>query len=317
MIDAANLLYRIKECPHDDTLYLLEKVSNGGGFFVLNGNILYMVPNTEACTSQNIKTEYLRLQTSTHISAFNVSTPSFGNGYYNFIELFIAEKDDCVENLSAFVNLCLSYAVNSDDLDFISFFDSLVKLFQLPPEQQYKNLVGLYGELSVIRYFFENFNEDISKYWHSDGVNSEIDFVTPNINIEVKTTPSDLLVFKLKHTQLFDNSADTYLAAVSISESNTGKSLNQLIEDISNNPDYCNSLSFSINIEAEKRKISPKDAENRRFIFKKINLYNAKDICPFPIIPEIISDLSYKIDLSGFGSEDIQVIVKKTKKISN
>lgn len=85
MIDVANLLYRIKECPHDDTLYLLEKVSNGGGFFALNGNTLYMVPSTEAYTSQNIKTEYLRLQTCTHISAFDGSSQSFDSGYYDFM----------------------------------------------------------------------------------------------------------------------------------------------------------------------------------------------------------------------------------------
>lgn len=311
MIDAANLLYRIKECPHDDTLYLLEKVSNGGGFFVLNGNFLYMVPNTEACTSQNIKTEYLRMQTSTHISAFNVTAPSFGNGYYNFIELFIAEKDDCVENLSAFISLCQSYAANYTEIDFISFFDSLVKLFQLPPEQHFKNLVGLYGELSVIKYLFEKFGKDISGYWHSDGVNSVIDFVTPNIKIEVKTSTSDLLVFKLKHSQLFDNLADTYLAAVSISESNSGTSLNELIEDLIDNPNYCNNLSFSINLQAEKRRVSPKDAENKRFIFNRFNLFNTKDICPFPVVPEIISDLSYKIDLAVFKPEDIQIVVKK------
>ncbi|MCQ2375682.1 MAG: PD-(D/E)XK motif protein [Salinivirgaceae bacterium] len=313
MIDAANLLYRIKECPHDDTLYLLEKISNGGGFFALNGNFLYMVPNTEACTSQNIKTEYLRLQTSTHISAFNVSTPSFGNGYYNFIELFIAEKDNCVENISAFVNLCVSYAVNSDEIDFISFFDSLVKIFQLPPEQQYKNLIGLYGELSVIKFFFENFREDLSLYWHTEGVNSKIDIVTPYISIEVKTTPSNLFVFKLKHSQLFDNTSKTYLAAVSISENNSGESLNELVEEMLNHTEYCNSFSFALNLEAEKRRISPREAESRRFQIKNIKLYSAKDICPFPVIPDIISDLSYKIDLSGFVSEDIQAVIKKER----
>lgn len=315
MIDATNFLYRIKECPHDDTLYLLEKVSSGGGFFALNGNFLYMVPNTTVCTSQNIKTEYLRLQTNTHISAFNVSSQSFGNGYYNFIELFIAEKDDCVENLAAFINLCISYAFNSDEIDFISFFDSLVKIFQLPPEQQYKNLIGLYGELLVIKFYFENFGEDLSRYWHTEGVNSKIDIVTPYINIEVKTTPSNLLVFKLKHSQLFDNTAKTYLAAVSILENNSGESLNELVEEMLNHTEYCNSFSFALNIEAEKRRISPKEAESRRFLFKNIRIYNAKDICPFSVIPDIISDLSYKIDLSGFRCEDIQTVIKKEKNI--
>lgn len=159
MIETSILLQRISGCAHDDTLYLLEKLTCCGGFFALNGNLLFMVRDTKTCTSQNIKTEYLRLQTGTHISAFNVSVPSFENGYYNFIELFLAEKDGSAENLSAFVNLCASYSDNSDKIDFISFFDSLVTLFQLPQEQHFKNLVGLFGELSVINYFFKNYKE--------------------------------------------------------------------------------------------------------------------------------------------------------------
>lgn len=311
MIDAANLLYRIKECPHDGTLYLLEKVSNGGGFFALNGNALYMVPNTEACTSQNIKTEYLRLQTCTHISAFDGSSRSFDTGYYDFIELFVGNKEDCLENLSAFVNLCVSYSIDSEEIDFISFFDSLVKLFQLPTEQQYKNLVGLYGELSVIKYFFDEFKEDFSKFWQTEGEYSKIDIVTPKINIEVKTTTTDILAFKLKHSQLFDNNVETYLAAVSLSENNSGKSLNELIREMCNNPHYCNSLSFSTNVEREKRKISPKEADRKRFVFKSVRLYNSNDICPFPVIPANISDLSYKIDLSNANSDDVQIVIKK------
>ena len=319
MIDAANLLYRIKECPHDDTLYLLEKVSNGGGFFALNGNFLYMVPNTEACTSQNIKTEYLRLQTSTHISAFSVSTPSFGNGYYNFIELFIAEKDDCVENLSAFVNLCVSYAVNSEEIDFISFFDSLVKLFQLPREQSHKNLIGLLGELLVIQYVFQEMALDISKYWHSSGSTSKLDFVCPKCNLEVKTTASNSFSFMIKHEQLFTAPKNNYLLAVSVEENNTGYTLNEIIASMMESPDYCNSLSFATNIEKEKRRVQASDMASKRFLFKSIKAYHAPEINPFGAIPECVDSLSYKLDLVAFtpiAIEDVFKIDKLSPKVT-
>ena len=311
MIETSILLQRIKECAHDDTLYLLEKLAYCGGFFVLNGNLLFMVPDTNTCSSQNIKTEYLRLQTGTYISAFNVSVPSFENGYYNFIELFLAEKDGCVENLSAFVNLCASYSDNSDKIDFISFFDSLVTLFQLPQEQHFKNLVGLFGELSVINYFFRNFKEDLSKYWHTEGTRSKLDFVSPHINIEVKTTPTEQFIFQIKHDQIFSNTKETYLAAVSISEDNTGETLNELVAKMLESPDYCNGFNFAINLEAERRRVSPNDAINKRFVLKGIKLYKVDNICPFYKVPETISDLSYKFDLAPFNYEDILIVVNK------
>lgn len=312
MTDIYYLIHRIKICSHDDTLYLLEKISDNSGLFALNGNILFAAKNVEESVCQSIKTEYLHLETNIHISSFDTSAHSIENGCYNYIELFVSDTDEQIENIKAFVNVCRSFSFQKGEVDFITFFDSLVRIFQLPPEQKYKNLVGLYGELFVIKYFFCNLKKDLSKYWHTDGANSKIDIVTPTINIEVKTTTSSQLFFTIKHAQLFDNKVETYLAAVSITENNSGVSLDELIEEMQNNPDYCNSLSFSLNLEIEKRKVSPKEAQSRRFLFKSIRLYSAKDICPFPVIPDIISDLSYKIDLSGFGSEDIQTVIKKS-----
>lgn len=311
MINASLLLTKIKEFAHNDTLYLLEKVSDGSGFFTLNGNILFLVQNTEECVSQNIKTEYLHLESNVHISAFATSVQSFENGFYNYIELFISDSDEQVENIKAFVNICSSYASQPEEIDFTLFFDSLVTLFQLPPEQEYKNLVGLYGELCVIKYFYDNFKLDISSYWHTDGINSKIDIVTPNINIEVKTTTIEQSIYKLKHSQLFENNVETYLAAVSITENNSGISLCELIEDMLDNHDYCNNLSFALNLEVEKRKVSPNEAKSRRFFFRNIKLFNSKEICPFTLVPEIVSDLSYKINLSGMKSEDFQIVVNR------
>lgn len=231
----------------------------------------------------------------------------------NYIELFVSDVENESENIKAFVNICSSFASQTEIIDFTSFFDSLVKLFQLPPEQHYKNLVGLFGELSVVKYFFSKFKEDLSMYWHTDGGNSRIDIVTPNVNIEIKTTTTDQLVFTIKHTQLFENPEETYLAAVSISENNSGKTINELMNELLTNPDCCNSLSFAINIEEERRKISPKDAESRRFVLRKIRFYNSKRICPFPVVPNVVSDLSYKIDLSGMDTDDFNVNIGRVR----
>ena len=73
MINILHLLDTINIIPHDNTLYLLEGLSCGTGLFASNGDIIYIVPNTDHSTSLSIITEFLHLQTNVFISAFNVS----------------------------------------------------------------------------------------------------------------------------------------------------------------------------------------------------------------------------------------------------
>ena len=91
------------------------------------------------CLNLSIQTEYLHVETNIFVSAFNPSVSSFDNGLYNYVEIQLSSLDDKEANVSAFVNLCLAHATYTHGYEFLSFFDSLVSLFQLPREQQYKN----------------------------------------------------------------------------------------------------------------------------------------------------------------------------------
>ena len=305
------LLSKIHSVPKDNTLYLLEKFPCETGLFATNGNVLYLVRNDEHCSSMNVKTDFLNLYTNIFVSAFNQSLSSFENGYYNSVEFELSESSDIEANLSAFVNLCLAHSTYMRGKEFMSFFDSLVSLFQLPREQQYKNLVGLMGELLLIEYVFQNYKEDLSLYWHNEGLSSRLDFTCPYANFEVKTTVADSLSFTIKHDQLFVNSDDNYLVAVSIEENNSGRTLEELITRLLQDPDICNSMNFSINIEKEKRRISPSEVNSRRFVLKKINAYHATDINPFVNVPNCIEDLSYKLNLLPFSTTSFLEILPK------
>ena len=302
MIESRHLIEKIRIIPKDNTLYLLEKLPCETGLFASNGNVLYLVPNTEECASFSIKTEYLRVETNIYVTAFNPSVSSFENGYYNYVELQLPALIDLEANLSAFLHLCIAHATYTRGEEFMSFFDSLVSLFQLPREQQFKNLVGLIGELFLIEYAYLNFKVDLSLYWHTDGPASRLDFVCPNANFEVKTTTIDSLSFTIKHNQFFVNSEKNYLVAVVIEENNSGRTLEELITSLLVKPDICNSLSFSINIEKEKRRVSPTEINSRRFVLKTIGLYYANDINPFQQVPDCVNDLSYQINLLRFRS---------------
>ena len=272
-----------------------------------------MVRNDEQCASMNVKTDFLNLDTNIFVSAFNQSVSSFENGYYNSVELELSVSSDIEANLSAFVNLCLAHSNYMQGKEFMSFFDSLVSLFQLPREQQYKNLIGLMGELLLIEYVYQNFKEDLSLYWHNEGTSSRLDFTCPYANFEVKTTPTDSLSFTIKHNQLFVNSENNYLVAVSIEENNSGRTLEELITMLLQDPNICNSMNFSVNIEKEKRRISPSEITSRRFVLKKIGAYRVTEINPFTNIPDCVEDLSYKLNLLPFNSTSFGDIFPKIK----
>lgn len=309
MAEINQLFEKIRNTPQDNTLYLLEKLPCETGLFALNGNVLYLVLNSEHCASMNITTELLHLESNIFVSAFNSSVPSFKNGYYNSVELQLSDSEDCLNNLSAFVNLCLAHANYKKGQEFLSFFDSLVSLFQLPKEQHYKNLIGMMGELILIEFTYQHYNEDLSSYWHTEGSSSRLDFVCPYANLEVKTTASDSLSFEIKHNQLFTDSDKNHLIAVVIEENNSGRTLEELITTLLESPDYCNGLKFAINIEKEKRRISPTELRSRHFILKKIYAYHAKDINPFENIPDYVEGLSYKLDLVPFPSIPLASII--------
>ncbi|MBQ4519951.1 MAG: PD-(D/E)XK motif protein [Bacteroidaceae bacterium] len=300
MIETKKLLEKIQSIPQDYTLYLLETFPCGTGLFASNGKVLYLVPNKEGCTPLSIKTDYLCVETNIFVSAFNPSVSSFADGYYNYVELQLSALNDVEANLNAFVNLCLAHATYTHGEDFMQFFDSLVSLFQLPREQQYKNLVGLMGELLLIEYVYQNYNEDLSPFWHTDGTSSRLDFTCPFANLEIKTTPSDSLSFTIKHNQLFVDSKDNVLVAVGIEENNSGRTLEEVITRLLQDPQICNGMKFSVNIEKEKRRISPSEINARRFVLRKINFYRAVDINPFVNVPDCVENLSYKLNLLSF-----------------
>ena len=295
MINISQTLNTINSLPQDNTLYLLEKLPCGTGIFASNGNILYIVPNNELCDSLGIRTDFLHLETNVFVTAFNTSVSSFENGYYNYVELQLSNIPNIEENVNAFVNLCLAHASYMNGQEFVAFFDSLVSLFQLPREQHYKNLIGLMGELLFIEHIFSEYELDISSYWHTEGSSSQLDFVGPTVNFEVKTTSSDSLRFTIKHNQIFGNPEQTFLIAVS---------------SLQENPGCCNSMQFSVNIEREKRRISPHELRIKKFILRKICTYNAASINPFSSIPDCVEEMSYKLDLLPFQDVAFSDIVK-------
>lgn len=296
----------LKEFPVDGLIYLAKKLSDTSGFFVSGKHLLYIVKNFDYESSQSISTEFVKLNTNVEIQAF-VDGQQFESGKYNILE-FIPTEDgyDCAD-LESFVNLCSAHALYMNSAEFIKFFYSLINIFQYPAEQEYKNLVGLFGELSVIKYIYEQTGRDISSFWHKTGSNGKYDFVLNNFNVEVKSSAVNDDEVKIKHDQIFNND-NNYLAVVSLEKSNAGMSTSGLMHELLSDSNYCNNYDFFVNVEKERRRISPTDAENIFFNVKNIVFYSSKDINPFLSLPKEVHELSYKLDLFGLDIVEIKML---------
>lgn len=93
-----------------------------------------------------------------------------------------------------------------------------------------------------------------------------------------------------------------YLAVVCVEETSAGHTLNQLISSMLSDQSHFNNYNFVLNIEREKKRVSPVEANSKTFSVKAINLYDATYINPFDAIPDCVSMLTYKLDLVGKNS---------------
>lgn len=278
--------------PSNSNLYLIVKLSNSSGIFATNGKLAFMAENRDSKNSESIETEYLSLQTNVHIHSVE-NDASFNDGFYNII-LFKNDSKDC--NFSSFVQLCKIYSNNISELNFKDFFYSLISLFQLPTEQFFKNALGLYGELKFMQYMWQQHKIDISLDWHKSGSYSTFDFSGSN-NFEVKSVLSSELSVTIKHAQIF-NEHKCILVVVNCEKYDSGETIMNVIEWLENQDHAFNSLSYNINLQKELKRISFSQATSLRFFTTKITMFDTVSINPFDYLPDKISGVSYKYDLT-------------------
>lgn len=300
-------------CPSDGAVYLVYKLSENSGFFMSQKHLLYMVYNHEGASHQSLATEFLRLDTNIEVLSIE-NSQQFKSGKYNIIEMLPMDGFYDDASLDSFINLCVAHTQFMGTLDFVKFFYSLVNLFQFPKEQRFINLVGLFGELSFLIYASRVMNKDFSDCWHKTGSTDKYDIALDSCNLEIKTTMSVDEFITIKHSQLF-NKDRNFLVAVLVEESNGGKTLNQLIAEMRSQAEHFKSFSFLLNLEKEKKRISPMDAETKKFSFKSVRIYDAGIINPFKELPKNISALEYKLDLVGLPTVELRIFEKEMKNV--
>ena len=293
----------IATTPEDGLLYLANKLTDKAGFFISNKHLLYVVSNLDCESSQSISTEYLHLNTNVDIHAF-AEDQQFKSGKYNVLDFIPTDGYYNEVDLESFINLCSAHAIYMDSKEHVKFFYSLINIFQVPTEQAYKNLIGLFGELAVIKFIYKQTGIDVSSEWHKTGSKGKYDFVLSDCNLEVKSSVSDDKIVEVKHSQIF-NSDNNYLIVVLLEKNNAGISTNQLMQELLMAPEYCNNFNFAINLEKERKRLSSSEAESILLSVKEISVFHADCLNPFLTIPDDVSSLSYRLDLSEKEPIDI------------
>lgn len=285
-------------CIPNGKIYLIEAISDKAGLFCSNGDILYLVINSEGCSSMSVATEFLQMDTDVFIQSFDEQR-SFPDAEYNVLRYRGSTINEHIDNVESFVNLCMAHAKLLNGDSFEQFFYSLISLFQLPREQNYLNLMGLLGELSVIKHIYLQYGIDISPYWHLDGSFSKYDFSLPNKSaIEIKSSSKGDKAVSIKHSQLFSGPATVCLTSVQVCEDSSGITLEELINSIRDIEGLCCNLQFEISLQKELKRVSQEQMRNKRFIFGPIHYFENNRINPFPLIPERVCSLEYVMDLS-------------------
>lgn len=296
-MDILNIKNHVESITDTTSIYLIEVLTNSAGFFANDGKLLYIAKDIYGYPYEGIETDYLKLQTHARISSVK-NNQTFCDDYYNII-IYKGNLDD--SNISSFIQLCSIHANNFDDLNFKEFFYSLITLFQLPTEQAFKNAVGLYGELKFMQYATDRKNIDISKSWHKSGSYSQYDFSNGVSSLEIKTTMSDNSEVTIKHQQIFGDHPCT-LVVINCKQYENGETIEEVISAMYSDPNAFNGINFSINLAKELKRISINDVKEIRFGVKQIQFFAVEDINPFPLIPDIVSKLNYRLDVSELVS---------------
>lgn len=288
-------------------IYLLYPITDKTGFFCYDNKIICMVYNEQNIPHKSFDTTTLSLRCNMRVTNIEDNN-SFREGNYNFI---MYNSDVNSDEFEVFVSLCELYCKNIPTIKFDDFFFQLSKLFQIPREESYNNLIGFYGELLFIWEMFDKYGLCLADYWHVNGSMDIYDFTFKNnFNIEIKTTVKDDNIFKIKHKQLF-NSDVNYIIVNNIQENPSGFSIQNLIELLNDNEVFASNLNFQMKVEEEKKKCTLRQLTDVVFSKTKSSVYLNLELETLIDIPQCINELSYNYTFDDEKKIDIEKLSSK------
>ncbi len=310
MTELRSIINKIKSSPNytNEQLFMIESINENAGF-LLGGDKIYFINKSTSSESESILTNHLSLRTRININTIE-NYPTFAPGYYDVL----AYNDDNEEiYLESFVELCKMYIVSLLKISFRDFFYSLLKLFEPTKVTSFTNVIGLFGELSLLEKIHKDYNISLADEWHNTyGSTDKYDFAFHKFNIEVKTSVKDNMIFSIKHKQIF-NEKKNYIVVINIELDNSGKSLLELYDYFKKTKPFSENIEFAIKLEVEKQKIADQDFKMKKFNVVNYSVFDNKEIKTINSIPEWISQVEYNYDFVSQRKRELSELISIIK----
>jgi len=191
--------------------------------------------------------------------------------------------------------------------DILNTIFYLVEIFRYISESPRKSILGLWGELFFIANSQET--EFLLNIWHSD-IYEYLDFSSPRIFYEIKSTTNDIRIHNFSLQQL-EHNKEGYIISIITRPLTGGHSINDIIiiiESKINNPRLIAKMNQIVSQTLGREIINLKDKKfDYQLAIETIRFFHIGKIPKIKIqnIPREISDVKFKINLTDTEYEKI------------
>lgn len=229
--------------------------------------------------------------------------------------VLICKKKDAV-SVEHFDRVCDYLFVKPDNsyssAEMLKLFYSLETIFTVTSSRDRSLEIGLYGELSVINFFYDKRLGELYKTWHTDFFNKHDFEINKTKKLEVKSTVKDVRIHSFRHNQICREGLDIYVISCMLQPCENGLSLYDLCKrtiSLLDNSEQMLAIELLMNklgLNASYQGINCIQQET----YDNMALFNAKNIPHIAsAIPSGVSNVSYDVDFSGVDECDYSELI--------
>lgn len=196
--------------------------------------------------------------------------------------------------------------------EMLKLFYSLETIFTVTSSRSRALEIGLYGELTVINFFYDNQLGELYKTWHSDFFNKHDFEINDKTKVEVKTTAKENRQHAFRHNQICRPGMNIYVISSMLQIEEKGFSLYDLCRKtigILDNSDQMLAIELLMNklgINADYEGICCDLQE----AYNGLRLYDASEVPHIQdAIPDGVTNVSYDIDFTGVASLPFETLI--------
>jgi len=228
-----------------------------------DNNVICAKLNTSKESSFSMTTKAIELYQNYHFILQTDAEEISGN--YDMIVL----KNTFVDTKSTFVNLCLNFYNEDSDRSIIELTNDLIEMYKVISSKDTMFEQGLWAELFSILYVKNNYDINISKYWHNDNFNKYDFSFNENTKLEVKSTSKELREHRFSHEQIYTN-YNVIISSVKVRKDDNGYTVFDLYSQVEQL--FESRYDLLIKIEKELKKLDKNNLDRYDFEYSIQNI---------------------------------------------